>query len=41
MVVRRADSFLVIWASLPMPEDVEGAPRGTRGSIGMGGVEWA
>ena len=38
VVARRADSFLVIWA---MPEDVEGAPRGTRGSIGIGGAEWA
>ena len=38
VVVRRADSFLVIWMSLPMPEGVEGAPRGTRGSIGRGGV---
>jgi len=41
VVVRRADSLPVIWASLPMPEDVEGAPRDTRGSIGMGRAEWA
>jgi hypothetical protein len=38
VVAKRADSFLVILASLPMPEDVEDAPRGTRGSIGRGGV---
>lgn len=43
VLARRADSLPVIWASLPMPEDVEGAPRDTRGSIGMGmgRAEWA
>ena len=42
VVVRRADSFLVIWASLPMPEDVEGAPRGSigRGGVGLAVVLW-
>ena len=31
VVARRADSFPVIWASLPMLEDVEGALRGRLG----------